>query len=55
MGGAVRNGHPRHDEGLDGGESPQRGNLDQMGGETQVLVVQEGLWVEVDELMLRAE
>lgn len=35
--------------------SPQIGELDQMGGETQVLVVGEGLWVEVDELMLRGE
>ena len=26
-----------------------------MGGETQVLIVGEGLWVEVNELMLRGE
>ena len=35
--------------------SPHVGELDQMGGETQVLVVGEGLWVEVDELMLLGE
>ena len=54
MGGAIRDGDPRHDEVLVVHLS-HLSELDQMRGKPHVFVVGEGLWIKADELLLRAQ